>query len=218
VAKSGTRSRVILDFPLFLWAEVADWWNRLRWTPRKTGPEGRLKSEVTWAELLVDFEITTGVKCQRPDGNEEESWGVRSLLLKKVVRALVTARGGGLKALDKHYGSNKRSTSLAPFGQHYLPGLDRRPVFAGGAATLKAIGVNACSWALAGSEEPLSKWKTSYQGYKLGQERSKELRQRYLDLLTDGVHTTRRRCSRKTSQQDWLASTCLSTPDLRPPH
>ena len=189
------------------------------WSTRKAGAEGRLRAEVTWAELLVDFEVTSGVKCQRPNSDEDECWGVRSLLLKKVVRALVTARGGGLKALDKHYGSNKRTTSLAPFGQHYLPGLDRRPVFAGGAATTKAIGVNACSWALSGSEEPLSKWKTSYQGFKLGRDRSEELRRRYLELLPDGEHTTRRRCSRKTSQQDWLASTtCRSETDSRASH
>ena len=151
--------------------------------------------------------MTSGFKCQRPNNEEEDCWGVRSLLRKKVVRARVTARGGGLKALEKHYGSNERTTSLAPFGQHYLPGLDRRPVFAGGTATTKAIGVNACSWALSGVEEPLSKWRTTYQGFKLGQDRSEELRRRYLELLPDCDTSTRRRCSRKTSQEEWIATT-----------
>ena len=214
-SKSEGRARIIFDFPLFLWAEVAGWWSKLSWSARKAGAEGRQLAEVTWTELLVDFEITTGAKCQKPNGDEDESWGVRSLLLKKVVRAVLTARGGGPKAVDKHFGCNRRTTSLAPFGQHYLPGRDRRPVFAGGAATVKAVGVNACSWALSGSKEPPSKWKTNYQGFKLGQQRSEELRKRFHELLPASAHEARRRCRRKTSQQEWVtpATSCTSRPE-----
>lgn len=110
----------------------------MSWSARKARAEGRQRAEVTWAELLVDFGITSGVKCQMPNNEEDECWGVQSLLPKKVVKAVVIARGGP-KALGKHYGCNRRTTSLAPFGQHYLPGLDRRPAFARGAATAKAI-------------------------------------------------------------------------------
>ena len=172
--QSGRKARIRIEFPLFLWTEVAEWWGKLTWSYRSSDVEGRQQAEVTWFELLVDFELTAGVKCQSPELEEQLPWGDRARVLMRVIKALLTCRGGGPGALKKNFGYSKRTASLAPFGLRHLPGLQRRPVFAAGLATTRAVGANACTWALAGSKGPLAKSQTDYKGFQLGrsQERS----------------------------------------------
>ncbi len=155
---------------------------------------------MTWLELLVDFELYTGITCQTPSKDEQSTWGQRALLLKKVVKTLLACRGGGPGALKKDYGCSNRVTSLAPFGQHYAQGLRRRAMFAAGKATHRAVGANAYTWAISNTGESLSKHLTDYTGFKLGGRGEEDHRSRFEKQLQQQAKVeVRRRCYTKTS-------------------
>ena len=156
---------------------------------------------MTWFELLVDFELTAGVKCQSLELEEQLPWGDRARVLMRVIKALLTCRGGGPGALKKNFGYGKRTASLAPFGLRHLPGLQRRPVFAAGLATSRVVGASACTWALAGGKGPLAKFQTDYKGFQLGRAKNEELQARYKVLVEEAAEEEKkvlRRCRQKT--------------------
>ena len=71
--------RVKLNFLAALWPEVGRWWSKLTWSSRSEnrGNLGRHNHEVTWLELVIDFELTTGFFCmldepETPIGDEEK--------------------------------------------------------------------------------------------------------------------------------------------------
>ena len=137
-------------FPLALWEPVAWWWSQLKWSARAGGrAEGTLAEyQVSWLELVVDFELTTGRACDR-DCPTKSPWATRAKLLRVIVKALLTVRGDNWKDLPKAFGDGRKTMTLAPFGAGRLPGLQRRPAFVGGVATIRCIGSNA--WAAARS-------------------------------------------------------------------
>ena len=79
---SGGNNRIRIDFPLHLWGEVGNLWERLRWGGRYPG----LLKGVTWLELLADFEIATGVNCKK--SQSEATWGERAELLRGIVKLI----------------------------------------------------------------------------------------------------------------------------------
>jgi hypothetical protein len=158
-------------FPLALWEPVAWWWCQLKWTARAGGrAEGTLaEHQVAWLELVVDFELTTGRACDR-DCSSRSPWAARAKLLRVIVKALLAVRGDNWKDLPKAFGDGRKTMTLAPFGAGRLPGLQRRPAFVGGVATIKCIGSNA--WAAARSSAiagdkcvDLGKHTTNYTGF-----------------------------------------------------
>jgi hypothetical protein len=138
---SGGNNRIRIDSPLHLWGEVGNWWSQLKWGERNAG----LLKGVTWLELLVDFEIATGVNCKRPQG--EANWGSRAELLRGIIKLILKVRGPGAGAMETFFGTSKRITALAPVGAKFLSGLLRKPVFVAGEATIDAVAVNAWQWA-----------------------------------------------------------------------
>ena len=113
----GEKNRIIIDFPLHLWGEVGQWWERLEWSDRNPG----LLKGVTWLELVADFEIATGVNCIRQHSNT--TWGARAELLRGIVKLILKVRGTGAAEMETYYGTSKRITALAPFGAQFLGGL-----------------------------------------------------------------------------------------------
>ena len=165
----GKNNRIRIDFPLHLWSEVGNWWGQLKWGERNAG---QLKG-VTWLELLVDFELATGINCKKPQG--EATWGSRAELLRGIVKLVLKVRGPGAGALETFFGTSKRITSLAPFGAKFLSGVLRRPVFVAGEATIKAVAVNAWQWAVENKEKRIQLHSISYINFKRGNCKSKEV-------------------------------------------
>ena len=102
-----------------------------------------VNKQVTWLELVIDFELSTGLRCQE-DRSEERSWEEKAALLKKVVRSLAQARGTekGNKMI-KAYGDNRQVFTLGGFGAKGLGGLDRKPQFLSGLNAVHCIAMNA---------------------------------------------------------------------------
>ena len=151
-----------MDFPLHLWGEVGNWWEKLKWGNRQAG---QLKG-VTWLELVVDFEIASGINCRRPQN--EDAWGARAELLRGIVKLILTIRGKGTGEMDAFYGSSRRITALAPFGANILSGLLRKPTFVAGEATIKAVAVNAWQWAEEDKAKIVQLHKVSYTSFRRG--------------------------------------------------
>ena len=121
--KPGQKAKkLILNFPWWLWEPVNWWWSRLRWTPKSdhknigASNAGKAKKKVTWLELVIDFELTTGLRCQE-DRTEERSWEEKATLLKKIIRSLVNTRGtekeATLPKCMETIGKSTRSEDLA---------------------------------------------------------------------------------------------------------
>ena len=128
---------------------MAWWWQKLQWSERaelRPAGEALSSTQVSYAELLIDFELTTGLRCSK-DGQARDSWSERAKLLRVVLKILLNLRGGKGGGLHKFYGENRGrpSTSLAVFGAKRLPGLNRPPVFALGLSAVRCIATNA--WA-----------------------------------------------------------------------
>jgi hypothetical protein len=165
---SGGRNRIRLDFPLHLWGEIGNWWSKLKWGQRYAG---KLKG-VTWLELLVDFEIASGINCKRPQN--EANWGARAELLRGIVKLILKVRGNE-GTMETIYGTSPRITALAPFGAKFLSGLLRRPKFVAGEATIKAIAVNAWQWAGDDKAKRIQLHNVSYKNFVRGESKSKEV-------------------------------------------
>ena len=161
-------SRIRLDFPLHLWGEVGNWWEKLKRGDRQ---QGQLKG-VTWLELVADFEIASGINCKRPQGNE--NWGARVELLRGIVKLILTIRGKGAGEMEAYFGASRRITALAPFRAKNLSGLLRRPQFVAGEATIKAVAVNAWQWVEEGKAKIIQQHAISYNGFKRGAFKAKE--------------------------------------------
>ena len=86
---SGGRNRIRIDFPLHLWGEIGNWWSKLKWGQRRAG----MLKGVTWLELLVDFEIASGINCKKQQ--DEANWGARAELLRGIVKLIIKVRGTG---------------------------------------------------------------------------------------------------------------------------
>ena len=136
----GGRNRIRLDFPLHLWSEIGTWWQKLRWGPKLPGH----LNGVFWLELLVDFELSTGVDCKQPQLTAD--WGKRAELLRSVLKLILKVRSPVPEALAATFGASRRISSLAPFGFQFLGGLTRRVTFVS-KATPKGVAVNAWQWA-----------------------------------------------------------------------
>ena len=163
----GEKNRIRIDFPLHLWGEVGQWWEKLKWGDRKPG----MLKGVTWLELVADFEIASGINCTRPHSNT--TWGARAELLRGIVKLILKVRGSGAAEMEKFYGTSKRITALAPFGAKFLSGLLRKPVFVAGEATVKAVAVNVCQWAEENKEKRIQLHEISYRNFKRGEFKAK---------------------------------------------
>ena len=152
-----------LNFPLHLWGEVAAWWQLLSWSPL-AATRGS-KDKVTWLELVIDFELSTGVNCAHPD--KVTGWGEKAVMLRQVVKLILSARGGGPKELHNLYGEDKNVYTLAPFGKKEAAGLRRRPKFVD-ESTPKAVARNAWTWACDPQETPIQKHTVNYSGFTRG--------------------------------------------------
>ena len=97
---SGKSALIPLTFPLHLWQEVGAWWQKLSWSPISTMEGQGHSHQVSWLELLVEFELHTGVRCCEANACPMPSWGERAKLLQKVVTQVLKVRGDGLKDLE----------------------------------------------------------------------------------------------------------------------
>ena len=122
---------------------------------------------VALLELVIGFELSTGLRCQE-DRSEERSWEEKAALLKKVVRSLVQARGieKGNK-LMKVCGDNRQVFTLGGFGARGLGGLDRKPQFVSGLNAVHCIATNA--WRAGDASGEFDRHaKADYRGYSSG--------------------------------------------------
>jgi hypothetical protein len=191
----GGRNRVRIDFPLHLWGEIGHWWSGLRWADRNPG----LLRGVTWLELLIDFELSSGVNCMRP--NTAATWGDRAEMLRSIVKLVLKVRGSGVQALEKDYGTSRRITSLAPFGALHLSGLLRRPVFVSGMAAWKASAVNAWQWAEEDKVARIQLHTVSYQGFTRGGAKLEEVQDRLAAAARKQATKIRQPTARSTGTQ-----------------
>ena len=68
-------------------------------------------------------------------------------------------------------------STLAPFGEPRLKGLLRRPRFAGGETTTRAIARSAWTWVRSGETTPLTCTQgTDFTGFRVGLEKSQQVR------------------------------------------
>ena len=164
----GGSNRIRIDFPLHLWGEIGNWWQKLKWGERNPG----LLKGVTWLELVTDFELSTGINCKKPQG--KENWGARAELLRGIIKLILKVRGTKANELEWYYGTSKRITALAPFGAKFLSGILRRPTFVAGEATIRAVAVNAWQWAEDSKVERIQLHEVSYRNFKRGEFKMKE--------------------------------------------
>ena len=204
----GGRNRINLYFPIHLWREVGAWWVQLRWGDRKPG----LLKGVTWLELLVDFELSSGVNCMQPQG--KATWGDRAELLRNIGKFVLKVRSPQKEALETVYGNSRRITALAPFGALHLGGLLRRPVFVSGPAASKAIAVNAWQWAEEGKEKLLQKHKVSYTGFKRGSFKSSQVASKLDETARKVQQETKRR--QQPQERVTVPSACSSPSPASP--
>ena len=169
-------TKVPMKFPLHLWEEVAGWWTSLRWSPIKIDKAEGHSRQVAWLELLLDFEISSGVRCCEPGAVKTLDWGTRSKLLHKIVVTLHKVRGGGSQNLKNSFGVSYAVSTLAPFGEPKLKGLLRRPRFAGGETTTRAIAKTVWAWAQSGATTPSSSMQdTHFTCFRVGLEKSQQV-------------------------------------------
>ena len=98
-----------------------------------------------------------------------------------------SARGGGPQSLVKQYGKSSRVTTLAPFGQHYLLGLNRRPEFAAGEAAIRGIAANAWRWASTSDGGPIANFQTDLTGFFTGTVREGHLQAKLVQEVEKAV-------------------------------
>ena len=120
---------------------------------------------MTWLELVIGFELSSGVNCSHPD--KVTGWGEKAVTLRQVVKLILSARGEGPKELHNLYGEDKNVYTLAPFGKKEAAGLRRRPRFVDD-STPKAVARNAWAWACDTEESPIQKYLVSYSGFTRG--------------------------------------------------
>ena len=77
--------------------------------------------------------------------------------------------------METIYGTSPRITALAPFGANFLSGLLRRPAFAAGEATVKAVAVNAWQWAEDNKAKRIQLHNVSYRNFVRGEGKSNEV-------------------------------------------
>ncbi len=140
------KARIRITFPIRIWEAVSWWWEELRWSPRaENRPEDQIHVDyITWLELVIDFELSTGVMCQRDTANKA-NWGTSAVLLKHIIKLLMLVRGTRGNLMKLHFGENKQTSSLACSGALKLEGLRRRPIFVKGESSTNCMARNA--WA-----------------------------------------------------------------------
>ena len=180
-AHAGGKTLIPLNFPLHLWSEVAEWWQKLSWSTISTDTGTSHSYQVTWLELLVDFEVATGIRCCEANACPLPPWGERARLLQRVVIHILKVRGGGLKELKNSYGVSYAVSTLAPIGQSRLKGLRRRPCFVGGEATIKVIAKSCWRWAQGETTATLqSSQLVDFTGFKVGNAKSSRVQDQVL--------------------------------------
>ena len=99
---------------------------------------------MTWVELVIDFELATGIRCAS-DFTESPTWSARAKMLKYIVKKLLEVRSLQAGDLKLWYGDHQPGVaSLASFGLKLAAGLRRRPRFVH-PQTLRCVGKNAYS-------------------------------------------------------------------------
>ena len=114
--------------------------------------------------------------------NTSATWGDRAEMVRSIVEVVLEARGSGVQAFEKDFGTPRRITSLAPFGAFHLSGLFRRPVFVSGLAACKASEVNAWRWAEVDKVTRIHLHAVSYQPFLRGGEKLDEVQYRLVDV------------------------------------
>ena len=77
-----------INYPWRLWEPVGWWWQQLTWSEKDCHrPDGvtSAQRQVTMLELVIDFEIATGIRCDR---NKEgcSTWGEKAELLTLIIK------------------------------------------------------------------------------------------------------------------------------------
>lgn len=171
----GQTKKFRLNFPARLWEPVNWWLEQLRWSERDEVEDGKrlIQKRTTFLELVVDFELATGVSCDY-DEAEKGTWGERAMLLKKVIRSIVSVRGPKHgTTMKKLFGEIRLCSSLVAFGAGRMEGLRRKPEFFTREAAIRCIAKNAWEVGeLKGAAEAnlqgkeFRQHKTSYAGFK----------------------------------------------------
>lgn len=100
----------------------------MTWSSRSSKHMNKHSHKITWLELLVDFEFTSGCLCMR-DAASTLNCGKRVVLLKHIVKTMLTIRSEGVNSLKAFYGEDKNVSALASFGCLHADGIQRRPRF-----------------------------------------------------------------------------------------
>ena len=109
------KARIRITFPIRIWEAVSWWWEKLKWSPRaENRPEDQRQVDytITWMELVIDFELSTGVMCQK-DTADKAAWGARAVLLKHIIKLIMLVRGTPGHLLKPHFGVTQQTSSLA---------------------------------------------------------------------------------------------------------
>ena len=91
VHKTG-KTLIPLNFPLHLWNEVADWWQQLTWSSIRSDKGDGYSHQLAWLELLVDFEVATGIRCCSANACPLPPWGERAKHLQRTVTQILKVK------------------------------------------------------------------------------------------------------------------------------
>ena len=146
IITNGKNVKYGAAFDKLLWEPAVWYFNTLRWGEVKDRnlSEHFTSRQCSFAELAIDFELSTGVRLVHKDGTTATTWAQRAHQIKLLVKAIV--RFCGLKAgtsYKKFFEPQGDVSTLKSFGIGTIPGVNRRPRFLSQTRTEIAICGNA---------------------------------------------------------------------------
>jgi hypothetical protein len=133
-----------VSFPVVYWRPFLWYVMQLTWATLDDVATHRLK--VSWLEMAIDCEITTGIRLEDPAWGRETTWARRAAIFSLMFRLFLrcSVMSLGMRKLFKM----GRVTTMAAFGiTHKVQGLaNMRPAFAMGIHTERLIAINAAVW------------------------------------------------------------------------
>ena len=123
-----------ISFPRHLWQPVCWYFSELQWGPSHAGAgevEHPWERQVTLAELVVDFELATGVKIVPVTAATEAdvTWAGKCQIFRSMIKKVDRICGFSRGSLSSWAPFSKKVRTLSPFGFEFLQGLLCRPKF-----------------------------------------------------------------------------------------
>ena len=117
------------------------YWSSVKWPERSAQQDG-----VTWAELVLDFELSTGIKVADEDAGEEWNIGRCAIKMAEATRRLAVLTSSSMYPCEE----TARCRSLHELGLGFMAGLVMRPVLVSKDMTNHAL----LNWRASGITRP----------------------------------------------------------------